>query len=350
MNMEHNSKAARNAAVATLYIAISILVVYLFLLREAKHNHRAGLPEMVYGYAHRPFCYRLLMPSIIRFISRVTPQAIRSRLENSITSRQVMRELVAGWEEGYHYEHIVAALLYLACFVGFAYCLRRAIKQFYQCPSFVVDIAPCFPLLFIPFFFQSPPFVYDPATVLLSALFIVVLGLKNLVAVYVTFVAACLNKETSILMVALFIVHELGRRDLKGLITHGGFLSAIWIGIRAQVVLLFRDNPGSVVECHLLGYNARILRHPTLYFLILIPIAAVCVALVANDWRNKPAFLKHGFLITAIPLFILTALFGIIDEIRVYYEVYPFLFLLALPTVARIFNIPLSSQAGQSSL
>jgi hypothetical protein len=67
-------------------------------------------------------------------------------------------------------------------------------------------------------------------------------------------------------------------------------------------------------------------------------VVAVLWLLTAYDWARKPAFLRKGLLITLIPLALLALFFGFIDELRDYYEAFPFLFLLWLPTIVGVFG------------
>jgi hypothetical protein len=51
-------------------------------------------------------------------------------------------------------------------------------------------------------------------------------------------------------------------------------------------------------------------------------IAAVVMILLFYHWSDKPQFLRDGIWI-GIPLIVCIFLFGFLDELRVYYEIYP---------------------------
>jgi hypothetical protein len=105
-------------------------------------------------------------------------------------------------------------------------------------------------------------------------------------------------------------------------------------------VYLFRDNPGALVEFHLADHNLRlplILPGSTAYFAGVLISAAW---LARKNWTAKPLFLRRGLLITFIPLLVGSLLFGFVDELRGYYEAYPFVFLLSVPTMCAVLGIP----------
>ncbi|HVP40037.1 MAG TPA: hypothetical protein VMS93_12730 [Candidatus Saccharimonadales bacterium] len=106
------------------------------------------------------------------------------------------------------------------------------------------------------------------------------------------------------------------------------------------------------MEFQLLDHNLALLRHlPGLVRLLAAALAAWC--LVGPGWGRKPACLRRGFLVTLAPLSLGLMLFGQCDELRVYYEVYPFVFLLALPTVATLLtgqSLPAQKATGGIAL
>ena len=57
------------------------------------------------------------------------------------------------------------------------------------------------------------------------------------------------------------------------------------------------------------------------------------VVLIARGWKRKPIFLRHALILCLSPLLALSLFFGYVEEVRSYYEAFPFLFLLILPTL-----------------
>jgi hypothetical protein len=54
--------------------------------------------------------------------------------------------------------------------------------------------------------------------------------------------------------------------------------------------------------------------------------------LVFRGWARKPKFLRKALVVAGIPFLIANCLFGSLDEMRIFYEFLPLLFLLAVPT------------------
>jgi hypothetical protein len=62
--------------------------------------------------------------------------------------------------------------------------------------------------------------------------------------------------------------------------------------------------------------------------------------LAGYHWSEKPAFLRDGLWILA-PLVLLTMLFGFVEELRDYYEVYPILLILIVHSIYTLCGIKL---------
>ena len=116
----------------------------------------------------------------------------------------------------------------------------------------------------------------------------------------------------------------------------------IYVAIQAYLWHTYLEKPGSDLEFHLfdnVGLITDVTNHWRFY-----PILLGACALSAYKWRVKPQFLRIGLLVTAIPLVSAAIFFGMVDEMRDYYEAVPFIFLLVCPTVADVFGIAWSCQ------
>jgi hypothetical protein len=91
------------------------------------------------------------------------------------------------------------------------------------------------------------------------------------------------------------------------------------------------NNPGSIVEFHLF-HNLLLEPYSVAQFL-----AFLCIGLlIGYDWKNKPTFIKDALAI-AVPMVLLTLLFGYLDEYRDFYELYPIIILLIAHTIIKQF-------------
>lgn len=342
-----NKSFLRKSLVLLLYSLSSAIVLFIFIVRPGINGYsRAMFPDMVYGKAHRPFVYRALLPSAVRAITEATPDGVKEGIRLRVETRRSRMVEMLKWETEYMYEYIVALVLMFCCFLAFAYALRRLITLFYDYPSFVADLAPVGGLVALPFFFRYYSYVYDPCTLVLFTLALALIATRKHLLFYIIFVLACFNKETSILLIGLFLVHEFRIMRKLGLAGHLLLQVSLWAAVRAIIMTIFRNNPGSPVEFHLirnLGLPGSPLKF--IYFAAAVLIVSV---LVRYGWAQKPVFLRTGLFVTLMPLALSAVFLGFVDELRCYYEAFPFLFLLSLPTVVDIFRSSYNAESTRS--
>ena len=327
---------------AVLYSLASSLVLFIFIMKPPGIHGAGGntFPDMIAGTARKPFVFRQLIPTTVRLVAGVIPTSVTTRLQQ-MHHGQKRGPLLAflQWEPARTHEYLVAALIAFGCFFAFACTLRYLIGRFYDFPSFVSDLAPIGALLILPVFFRAAAYIYDPATLCLSTLAVACMVRGAYPLFYLVFALAAFNKETSILLIPLFMVHaRLQGTPRVTCMWHGLFLGIVWGVIKGYVTVQFRGNRGGFVEFHLLDHNLRLLGEPV-YLFYFILVAAAFAALIRHGWGGRPLFLRAGLGITLVPLLALALFLGYIDELRGYYEAVPFLFLLALPTVVERFGI-----------
>jgi hypothetical protein len=183
-------------------------VLFVFVVYPGFNGYdRAMFPDMVYGKAYKPFVYRTLLPSAVRAVAEVTPDAVKNRISPAVERRMHLLQIPES-ERGYAYEYFVALVLMYCCFVGLAYTLRHLTAWFYDYPAFVADLAPVGGLLVLPVFFKYYSYVYDPCTLLLFSLAVASIVARKRRLFYLLFVLATFNKETSILLSGLFFIYE----------------------------------------------------------------------------------------------------------------------------------------------
>lgn len=148
------------------------------------------------------------------------------------------------------------------------------------------------------------------------------------------FILASLNKETSILLLLTFIIYfrKEHRLERSRYITLALAQAAIYIAIRIMLSLLYNHNPDNFLHFHLV--NSILFLPHWLTFGVQV-IVAIMMLLLLHNWSRKPALLKNA-LWMFVPLFVLTLPFSGLDEIRVFYEVYPVVMLLIFPSLAKI--------------
>jgi hypothetical protein len=110
---------------------------------------------------------------------------------------------------------------------------------------------------------------------------------------------------------------------------------AIFILVKGSLYFIFKNNPGTFIEFHLIDHNLRLL---TGYDLTLAAAVLGLILLIFYKWNEKPNFLKTS-LWMFIPLVVLTLFLGYLDELRDYYEVYPIVIIFIAHSIARILNV-----------
>ena len=320
---------------------VAIVWVCLVFINDPGINgfEPAMFGDMVYGRADKPYVFRALVPVTIRLVSSAIPASVHLRLSRTTTLPMSLKRT---WEKEYVLEYYIATLLICLSLFGFYVSVRYLCTGIYRAPTSFVDYVSIGAICILPPFFMYYNYLYD-----FSALFFFALGLALMVRrrwnyFLPLFALACLNKETIILLALIFIIHF---RPSTGRMERSLFFSlltvqlAIFIVIKLSLFYLFRDNPGTLFQFHLLGHNHQMLSPYSLStFLTWTAVALV----VAHRWKEKPAFLRDAIWILPI-LLALTFAFGYLDELRDYYEVLPILLLLAAPSLAPFLSLPVEN-------
>ena len=352
--MRH-TRAMRKLIVVSLYaVALSSLLV-LFFLRPGVYEGPNNFVNMIYGTAERPFVRRALTPSAIRCLVVVSERMLWST-ERDLSTHPVsklgdglMRVTDAPeTARGYAHEYGVCLLVAAGCFIGFGCALRGLIRHFYpEYPEFVSDVVPIVGLLAIPLiFFHYDNYVYDPMTLLVFASCAYLIVKRRHLLYAVVFPLASLNKETAVLLILVFIVREIGAAARRRAALFCLWQLVVFALIQLWLVSVFRENPGSFVEFHL-HRNATLLTYSGFYLKTLGVLTPITI-IIAHRWREKPLFLRRSLVVCLGPLLVLAVFFGYLNELRGYYEVYPFVLLLMTPTLVEALGI--SSWPGASAL
>lgn len=254
-------------------------------------------PEMISGIAPKPYAYRILVPSIVNSVSKVFQ----------------LPEM----------EIVLAGMLSFACLVATLYVMRSIFASFFRAEKIYVQLFPVFlSFLLVPFFRNWHAYIYDFPVLLLSALVVLFLSKQRIAWYYLVFVLSCLNKETAVLFIPVFIIFFWKTKSFAWVIIHGALQTLIYVFIRAFIIYLTRSNPGSMFEHHFFSHNLPLLVSPIALSKILT--AVLFVAFIFHDWKNKPLLLKCG-VVVLVPLVAIMLFVGWVDELRDYYEAVPFL-------------------------
>ena len=320
-----------------IYLLAAAFVFSVFLRDPGINDyHRARFADMVYGKAHRPFVYRTLLPSTVRALTAAVPPGAREALRGSLGETAFLGKVFSRfrWEKEHLTEYLVACVLMYGSLLGFGLAVRYLFKGLYsRPPGWLADSLPALSVLLLLPFFSRASYLYDFPALALFTLGAALMLRRRWKAYLVVFLLASINKETSILLTLIYAVHLYGvERHLRGF--HLKMVSAqiaLFFAVKAALYMAFRDNPGSLVEFHLIDHNIDLVDYSA--------TAVVSLALVAMTvsyrWKEKPLFLRDSLWILPT-LVLLTSLFGFLDELRDYYEAYPIVLLLVVDSISRM--------------
>lgn len=198
-------------------------------------------------------------------------------------------------------------------------------------------------LLALRYLIRYVNYVYDLPTLFLFTLGLLLMLRRQWRAFLVVYALACLNKETTILLTLVFVIHFLRDAWLE----RARFVRLVllqlglFVALKLALSWVFRANPGTFVELHLLDHNLDVLKS----FLLKPSFAAEApwlgvLLLTFYRWSSKPAFLRHALWIL-VPIVAAMPLWGVLGELRVYYEAFPIVALLVVQSVAEIVGIEL---------
>lgn len=321
---------------------LAALMVFAIFLHVSRFNgyRRVYFSDMIYGRAWRPFVYRVLLPQTAHLITAPIPVTARNAINENLDSSPFLHNIfrVIGWEKEYLSEYVIAAGLMFLCLLGFGWALGYLYSGIVKSSHRVGKYLPFLGVLALPPLF-SYTYIYDFSTLFLFTLGLAFLVRKKWIWYFFIYLAGCLNKETTVLLTVIFLFYywkdmSLGRNRFIRLLL-GQF--AIFIIIRLLLQWIFRNNQGTSFEFHLTDHNL-----PLLYqlikpytFLTLITILFFGYIFIYK-WSMQPRFLKLGFYSVVPVLFLLTLLFGFLEEWRDYYEAYPIIILIFTFSIRQI--------------
>lgn len=355
-----------------VYFIVSAIVLQLFMMEfgfgDAKHTW-LDFDRYLQHQAKRPYVYRVLSPWTINTLTRMVPDAVRKRIERAASPDEKsglalkIKEVktIYNWRDDRLIERIVGHVFLFCNLFCILLLLRHITKRVYDFSPLFNDFAPVVALPFLAFSFLNSGFMYDfPEIALALACFALALRGNCWFLYYPAFALACLNKETGVLIVIYFLALQAGRMPLKRLAAHGALHIAVGGTIVFSIRAAFAGFPGSPVEFHL-WENLHFFSSPATYvqftdnYALLIPVPrsynllnlALIVPLVCIGWKEKPHRIRTLFLAMLAVLTPLYIVWGVIDEIRVFYLTLPALYLLCIHTIHRC---AFTYRAGLSSV
>ncbi len=293
---------------------------------------RSKLSDIIYGTAHKPYVYRVLVPLLTRSAYSVLSGPSLDTLEQRLLRLpKVQKEtLRLGWERDFFIEYLLALSLAFLCLLGFAFAIRALWNTVYDTEPRMTNLVPPVALLGLPPFFPTGPhYIYDFPTLFFFTLGLTLLIKERWTLFYPVFVVGCINKETMVLLTFLFLMLYRNRFSEKGLALHTGAQLLIFGSIKLLLMNTFAENAGNVLDFHLY-LNLHMLLMG--YGLTTLIIGGLLLWLIFHDYASKPPALRRSLLV-AVPFGLLLLWGGVLTELRDVYELYPIVLLLSLHTV-----------------
>ena len=295
---------------------------------------RAMLPDMIHGTAWQPFVKRQLVPLVVRGGLTLPPQSLDDRLRQVFERSSIVQKL--RWPAQYAPEFVLSLVVMYASMLAFLVVLRKFLRTLLEISEGGSHAAVLVVAVGLPISFAGKLYIYDFTQLLLFTAGLLCMYQRRWWWYYPLFALACLNKETSILLVAVFACW-IGRRAFESAnLAHIAAQAVIGLGICAVLAWIFRHNPGGGIEWHLQRNLS-----PPITKLAMIRLAVLVLAIILALWRFRgaPVFVSRGFLVTLLPLLVATLFFGYVDELRDYYEALPFGLCLVLLTLGKRWGV-----------
>lgn len=308
-------------------------------------SDKAKFGDMVYGRADRPFVYRALLPGAVRAVSSIVPSQTRDFVNGSIAGSHLVGPLFRGlgWEEEYWTDYVIALALLYGSLLGFLLAMRYLCRGVLLTPAWFADGVSLAAVLALPPFFRHYGYIYDFPLLLLFTAALGFMVRRRWWPFLVVFLLGCINKETTILLTMLFVIHFRADDSMERSVFWklAAAQLTIFAVVKLALSLAFQGNPGAFVEFHLIDHNLAVLKSYSLSTSILWLGVGL---LVFFRWSEKPKFLRRGVWILAV-LLVFSLFLGYIDELRGYYEALPVLLLLVAQSVATVMGIELTPPA-----
>lgn len=298
---------------------------------------KARVPDMIYGRAHKPYVLRTLVPSTTRLLRGGLRPPLDKGLQRAFYGPPIYlpRKMgVLGWEQAYLLEYVIAISLSYCFLLGFPFALRSLAGRLYA-DGWVPFVAPLAAVLVLPVFFpKGTHYLYDFPSLTLFTLALAFMARREWRPFYPVFAVGTLNKETMILASLAFGLAFWRSMPRANLLKHLAAQSLLFLAIQVGLRRIFAGTPGGAVEFHL-EKNLLLIAGSNVPLDLGLLVAASF--LVLARLARKPAFLRRSLGIM-IPLGFSYLCFGIYGELRVFYEAFPVLFLLAFQNVAEAFG------------
>ncbi len=319
-----------------LYGASSAATMDRFMRANGGINnpHGGGFDRYFAHQVHRPFAYRILLPSIVDVMAPVIEKNMTDGLRHRFIIGTPLKEYMGVRPDApidltmsirYHLGYFLS----FASLVGLAFVLRALTLATIPGDVNLSNLAPLAFVLLLPLTFLHGGFLYDfPELLFLSASFLMMIRHRIFALSLITFLAV-LNKESNVMIPVFYAAYVWNEIPKRVFIKRIGVLLLVASIAYAVVRYLARDAGGVVVMDHLArnlefmgtaeswlaffrAYGGLI-EFPRGYNILLL---SVLFLVFIHAWKNITAGMKRVFFVAMVANFLLVLAFGNRDEIR----------------------------------
>lgn len=313
-----------------LFIIISTSVIGSFMRVGIDGYPRAMFQELVQGKAYKPFVYRRLVPATIKITSSLIPEKIKTEINNlGEKHSDFLKQYISIGELSVELTDLLIAIViwYLSIF-GFALMLMKLINHFYITNERVLLSLALIAVMGLPIFFKFYSYMYDFTNLFLFTLNFYLLARSKWSLYLIFFGLLTFSKETSLFLVFIYFIWYYKKLSKSQFLRLLLIQVLIYIIIKGTINSIYSSNPGTVLEFNIFNN----LGNPPYSIAQFVSFILIGLGITYN-WKSKPKFLKYSFVVLLPVILGLALLFGIWDEYRIYYEIYPLIFILITHTV-----------------
>lgn len=326
-----------------LIFVLSIIIFLAFIYPVNKKHLPFDVDDMIEGKYRKPYVYRTLVPTTIRIISNIIPESVHKNTENFVRQNPKLNATFDNleWQKEPALKFFISSAFMILSFIAFGYLIPNFVFLFtdiartYLNKIFISGLS----LVLLPGFFLYGSHIYDPPQLFFFALALYVLYKQKFNLFYPLFVLVTVNKETSLLLVGVFFFYFFRKISEKKFIYLVILYVFTFLAIRVFITYVFSENEGPFLEYHFIEHNLRI-RYSLIALTMNSGFFILLMLLNFLKWKTKPEFIKTSFWVIFLPTFVLTIFFGYVDELRVYYELYPILITSSAITINQIRTTP----------
>jgi hypothetical protein len=336
--MGHTGKPFSKSLFATFALLNSIWIFYLYLsITSIGTFDPAKFSRLIEGAAEKPYVSRVLIPWLAKSFAFIVPNALTIQFDKAPAA--VQKTFFALRATGYDREAVVAILIMFISLFGFAFAQQQFLTALGLGSPLELFFLPLIAQVFVLPFTVFFGYVYDLPHLLLTTLCLTLMLRNNWGMYFGVLVFACLNKETSVLLLVIFAVYFWSRLPRERFFALFSVQVLIYGGVRVMLIYLFRDNPGNAIYLTLQNHYDQYVAYPPA-FLITLGFFVLLGLVIARSWSRKHPFLRSG----TVMLIALTAGFflsGMPVEFRVLLD--------ALPIVTALMYVPNPTYPGVST-